>query len=67
MITGRFFSLFILIGAGLVGCTAVPDPTPSPQTLAGEGVTVAATRRACARMKVKYEAENKDTATLQIW
>ncbi|MBE7530782.1 MAG: hypothetical protein HND44_10390 [Chloroflexi bacterium] len=44
MATRRIFSLLVLIGVGLVGCTAVPDPTLSPQTLTGEGVTVAVTR-----------------------
>ncbi len=44
MNTGRLLSAICLIGLVVAGCTAVPDPTPSPQTLAGEGVTVMATR-----------------------
>lgn len=44
MNTRQLLAIFCLVVFILAGCTAVPDPTPSPQTLAGEGVTVAVTR-----------------------
>ncbi len=36
MNAGRFLFAFCLIGLGLVGCTAVPDPTPTPENMAGD-------------------------------
>lgn len=47
MNTRQLLANFYLVVFILVGCTAVPDPKPTPQTLAGEGVTVMATRPCC--------------------
>ncbi|HUM69598.1 MAG TPA: hypothetical protein PLK31_12240 [Chloroflexota bacterium] len=44
MNTRQLLAIVCLVISISVGCTAVPDPTHSPQTLAGEGVTVIATR-----------------------
>lgn len=44
MNTGRLLFAFCLIGLVVVGCTAVPDPTPTPENVAGEVATVVATR-----------------------
>lgn len=44
MNTRQLLAIVSLIVFISVGCTAVPNPTPTPQTLAGEGVTVVATR-----------------------